>query len=297
MLKPRHAVLGLALLLAISGDSWGQTPPIQTPSTPSAQPPASDQRGTDQMPLSIKILPSPNAEEKAEKEERERTEKAETDKRLADQTQRLADESVRLANYTGWLALFTLFLFGGVCVQIGLFRSQLRLMHDEAGNTRIIATEARQSAEHLRNVERAYVSGGATIQWQMVEEIRITGNVLRPDRPRWLIVTVDNYGKTPAYVSHIAWGVCPESELPKPADLPADYERSKMLVQMNVKPGTEGLQTILRKEFSECTGKLVYGRFYYSDIFGNLHSSGFILRVTTNNTLPIEAPPEYTAWD
>jgi hypothetical protein len=178
-----------------------------------------------------------------------------------------------------------------------VFVAQAYFLKGTLEATKTAAIGARMAAEHIPRVERAYVSGGATIQWEMKEEIRITGNVLVPDRPRWLVITVDNYGKTPAYVSHIAWSVCPVSELPKPADLPVDYERSKMLVQMNVKPGAEGLQTMLRREFSECAGKIVYGRFYYTDIFSEPHSSGFILRITSSNTLPFDAPPEYTAWD
>jgi hypothetical protein len=85
--------------------------PVQAPSANPTQPSASDQRGTDQIPLSVKILPSQDAKERAENEEHERAEKAWIDKKLADGTQRLVDETQALRRYTGWLAIFTLFLF------------------------------------------------------------------------------------------------------------------------------------------------------------------------------------------
>jgi len=117
-------------------------------------------------------------------------------------------------------------------------------------------------------------------------------------QPRWLVVTVDNYGKTPAYVSHIAVGICSEEHLPKPDVLPAYYEERKMFVNLNVPPGKSGLLTPHRYNFSEAQDNLVHGGFYYTDIFGDSHSSGFILRVLAiGNTMAVDAPPEYTSRD
>src|SRR5438105_2207076 len=85
-------VFAPAFLLAMAGNSSGKSqraptyiPPIQAPSSQPTQPPTADQRGTDQVPLTVKILPGPDAKEQAEKQEHERSEKAENDKRLADQ--------------------------------------------------------------------------------------------------------------------------------------------------------------------------------------------------------------------
>ena len=122
-------------LLAMIGESFGRSqrapsgnPPVQGPSTHATQQPATEQRGTDQVPLTVKILPSPDSEGQADKQERERTEKAETDKRLANQTQRLADETKRLADDTSWLAIITGFLFVAALGQISLFYWQLKLI-------------------------------------------------------------------------------------------------------------------------------------------------------------------------
>jgi hypothetical protein len=96
MLRKRTILAGLIAILVI-GNASGESklPSRQQPQAPSAQPtqaPTPDQRGTDQIPLTVKVLPGEGAKEKAEKEERERAEKAEIDKKLADETERLADE-------------------------------------------------------------------------------------------------------------------------------------------------------------------------------------------------------------
>lgn len=90
----------IAALFVMCGVAFSQDAPTNEP----AQPPARNQRGTDQEPFTIKILPAPGAQEKADKEEHERADKSQIDRKLAFETQRIAD-------YTDRLALFTLFLF------------------------------------------------------------------------------------------------------------------------------------------------------------------------------------------
>ena len=129
MLGTRTILAGLITILMIghAGAESKRQPSHsqqQTPSTQTTQPSAPDQRGTDQMPLSVKIIPGERTKEQAEKEEherREKDEKAAVDKRLADQTQRLADETDNLATYTS-------FLFCAALGQIALFVWQLWLI-------------------------------------------------------------------------------------------------------------------------------------------------------------------------
>jgi hypothetical protein len=119
MLTSRIAIAALVVCLALISDSAQsqrrpRQQPVAPPSAETAQPPATDQRGTDQSPFSVKILASHKTAEEAEKEERDRRnqdEKVAVDKRLADETQRLADQTKDLADYTRWLAGFTLLLF------------------------------------------------------------------------------------------------------------------------------------------------------------------------------------------
>jgi hypothetical protein len=153
-----RAPLAALLWLCLAGVAWSQqNPPIQAPRTEHAQAPASEQRGTDKDPLTVKILPTGNSKEQADKIERERHEKAEIDKRLADDTNRLANDTDRLANetqnlveYTRLLAVFTGALFSAAIFQVGLFWVQLRYMRDAAIDTREAAQAALVSAQTAR---------------------------------------------------------------------------------------------------------------------------------------------------
>jgi hypothetical protein len=81
----------------------------QPPNAQSAQSCAADKRGTDEMPLSVKVIPREPSKEEAAKEEAERTEMTAIDKKTALETQRVAD-------HTWYLAAFTVVL---ACVAIG----------------------------------------------------------------------------------------------------------------------------------------------------------------------------------
>ena len=98
MLKP--ATLAL-LALCFCGVAWAQqNPPVQASGSQIAPSSAPEQRGTEKDPLTVKILAAPDAKEQADKIEQERHEKAEIDKRLADDTNRLANVTDRLASET-----------------------------------------------------------------------------------------------------------------------------------------------------------------------------------------------------
>jgi hypothetical protein len=85
MLKPQHAVLGLALLLVVVGDSPTQSQ--QSPSTESQQEQtqsqqpttSADQRGTEQFPFVVQPLPTKKSAEETAREAREAKEKADSD--------------------------------------------------------------------------------------------------------------------------------------------------------------------------------------------------------------------------
>lgn len=116
-------VIALALLATNASDSWGQSkqPP---PSKQATEPTAADKRGTDGVPLAVKIIPAPDAKEQADKAEHERKEKAVIDEKLTFETQRIAD-------YTARLALFTAILMLVAIGQAGLFVWQLRYMRGD----------------------------------------------------------------------------------------------------------------------------------------------------------------------
>jgi hypothetical protein len=148
--------------------------------------------------------------------------------------------------------------------------------------------------KHSRKAERAYVSGSAIVEYIQVPGTN--GGVVQ-GAPRWLSVVVSNNGKTPAYVTGIAVNLCSDSGLPKPANLEQNYKQSTFLVDRWVSPGAKDEPTKLGFDFEVARGKIVYGRVYYVDIFQELHSSGFILRVLSRGTAAFEAPAEYISWN
>jgi hypothetical protein len=135
-----YLAIALVLLVTFASDSLGQSKQPPTQSKPATQPPAPDQRGTDQVPLAVKILPATDAQEQAEKAEHERKEKAIIDEKLAFETQRIAD-------YTDRLALFTVLLFCVAVAQAGLFLWQLRYMRQGMRDAEMAAKAAQDSAE------------------------------------------------------------------------------------------------------------------------------------------------------
>jgi hypothetical protein len=91
------------------------------------------------------------------------------------------DEPV--AALTGVLAIATFVLAGIVFCQLQDAR-------------RAAARQERVSRTH----ERAYVFGGGPCQ---------------TDKPDISSMTIQNYGRTPAFVQKIDWGLCPDSQFPK----------------------------------------------------------------------------------
>jgi hypothetical protein len=137
-------------LLCIAGTAYAQTnsrADQQPPSAPSAQPPAPDQRGSDQMPLSVKIIPREPSKEEAEAD---RLEKASIDKKVAFETQRVAD-------YTWYLAAFTVVLACVAVGQAGLFVWQLGYMKQGMRDSTKAASAAESAANAANISARAAV--------------------------------------------------------------------------------------------------------------------------------------------
>lgn len=77
-MKLRCLVIALALLAAFASDSWGQSkrpPGSDASSKQNTQSAAPDQRGTENMPLSVKILPGEKTGAETTKEKYEAEEK------------------------------------------------------------------------------------------------------------------------------------------------------------------------------------------------------------------------------
>jgi hypothetical protein len=228
----RCLVIALAFFAAFASDSWGQSKQPSAQSKQPAQPPAADQRGTDQVPLTVKILPAQDAKEKADKEERERQEKAVIDEKLAFETQRIAD-------YTDRLAAFTIALFCIAVFQAGLFFWQLRYMRKGMEDAAIAAGAAKESADTAKiqaGVARDTLQTMQdTAERQLRAYVGVSGasiSKVETGAPE-AIVTFKNFGQTPAYDVRswihmwIAENPLTVTVLP---NAPADFQKSSGVV-------------------------------------------------------------------
>jgi hypothetical protein len=160
------------------------------------------------------VLPAADAKEKADKEDRERQEKAKIDEKLAFETQRIAD-------YTDRLSLFTIFLFGVAALQATLFTWQLLLIQSSARDTREAAEAAKLNAQSVINAERArlFIVIEDESAFSVIASIADTWDIPDSDTRKLGLPPIKyqlkNYGKTPALIHGILQGSIIESELPR----------------------------------------------------------------------------------
>jgi hypothetical protein len=174
------------------------------PSAEAKQPSAADQRGTDQVPLTVKVLPAPDAKEQADKAEHTAKEKAVIDEKLAFETQRIAD-------YTDRLAWFTLCLVGIAILQAGLFVWQLLYMRKGMHDATIAAEAAAQSANAASVQTRIARDTQTNLQRPYIFAFDV-GRLVRAAtddgaNDDWFIAyTVANYGSIPAIIETVRVG-------------------------------------------------------------------------------------------
>lgn len=268
-------LLFVAIIGALAADAGHvaegqQPPPPSAPAQEQHEPAAQDKRGTDEVPLTVKVLPSPDHQTEAAEEKRRADEHAAAE-------QDLSDATWKLAYFTFALSVFA-------AGQVALFWWQLRLIRGEAN-------QARLTRENVKAIERAYISGGGGPSY-----IKQTGAIARAmaedGMPTLTVPTgnfqlqVNNHGKTPGELVEYGIGFCDA------ADIPPHPNYTRYHFQGWIAPGTNGLP-IAEMPFPDgLTRCVVYGRFYYRDIFGDQHSAGFILQMPEG--VSIVAPEEYT---
>lgn len=177
-MKLRCLVIALALLAAFASDSWGQSKQPTPPPAQTAQPNQATktyERGTEQTPVIIKILPTRESEEKAAADAHHESEKAENDRRLARFTELLFWATGALSV----IALFQLFVFGWQGIQ--LKRS----------------VSAAKDATEIANREFIATHRPKIIVYGM--EVKLAGD----DKPRHVHFRYVNAGDTDASVTFI----------------------------------------------------------------------------------------------
>lgn len=164
---------------------------------------ANDQRGADQSPLTVKVIPTPKTDAEREEEAKERREKAETDRKLAE--------------YTGVLALFTKGLFyATVVLGIGMIGlawfgfMQFRVMKASMAAAQTAANAAMLSARAAIDIELPIfrISPDSVISAELRDgdKISVSYTVSR--------VILDNLGRTEAFPIEIKYGMTCGENLP-----------------------------------------------------------------------------------
>jgi len=239
MLTTRHVLFGFALVIAIGGESWGQSQQPSANPRIESQPSqfqaaqldkrlADNQRGTEGAPFIIKILPPAQAEQEP-----------------------IAKHQEDLSKFTELLfyAMAALAVIA-VLVVLGFGWQGFQLM---------------RTVDHLAISERAHVSGGA--------------NRGRIGDGEVLVVTINNYGKTPASIGTVAATICEEPELSSfPGWGVNEWEGHAFVKEWKgyVFGQVDGQRTDVVLPFQ--AGKVIAGRIWYRDIFNRRYSVGFVLK-------------------
>lgn len=308
MVSARLIVFATALALTLLGDAWGQTrrPAPRTPAQPSAQstppatpPAAPDQRGTDQSPLSVKILPDPDAGEKEEKEEQDHQRRAQFEAKLALETERIAE-------YTRWLAAFALGLLFVALGQIALFGVQLRHLRrsaQDAADTTKAAAESARAATAQAGIARdslKAMQNTAERQSRAYVEVEIEKLDLNAANTgvAEVVLRVRNVGRTPArdlvcnsWVELRPWPQPPNAAFTGPAD----PNQSKAIVNpgqaRHFKTATKApLKAFELEEIAAGTPRRLYvfGSVTYRDVFRNDLVTEFCVAIKAAPGLPFE---------
>ena len=139
---------------------------------------------------------------------------------------------------------------------------------------------------HTRNVERAYISGGGPLDANDLNKF---------------IFTVNNYGKTPGILTEYAVEFCPLTDIPSvPAYAARGYKRKPF--HDRIPPGGIGeTRAVASIDIPPLPRPLlVYGRYWFDDIWKKRHTSGFVLVIHANGTdahVPTNIPRAYTYWN
>jgi hypothetical protein len=115
-----------------------------------------------------------------------------------------------------------------------------------------------RTIKHSRETERAHVSGGANHA------------KLASDGSSVLVVTINNLGKTQAFIGTVAATICKQEQLAAFPGWTIQEWKGYTFGQI------AGQQTDVLLPYE--AGKIIVGRIWYRDIFKKHHSVGFVLK-------------------
>lgn len=165
-----------------------------------------------------------------------------------------------------------------------------------AGFTFSIRSINSKQLSHLKDVERAYISGGGgpergkiTLSANSYFGGMVAGTALTGTPTTIEVATgnfnlqVHNDGKTVGTLTAYAIGFCSRSELLKTGEV--IYDKKAWEDKLPPLCPSRSINTPEKIKIPE--GKNVaYGRFWYEDIWGDKHSYGFILSLANDDSYP-----------
>jgi hypothetical protein len=172
--------------------------------------------------------------------------------------------------------------------------------------------QMRVSDENTKRIERAYIIGAGPygLPKPRIQLPRYTRDMeLRPiadhfREPRHMII--QNYGKTPGFITAVEWGLCNPDEFPKNISVSEAIDKGVFrdgIVKpvshpSEVYPPSGGeWKTYRHIEFNRTDniGKIFFGIIRYKDVFKESHFSTFKLFIDEQYSPTIDAPAE--DWD
>jgi len=264
MLKTAATVLAwVGLSLAVVGYSFGQSQqpppsegksgrPQQSQSQSAQQQPADNQRGTEQAPLVVKVLPAPKTNEETAQEAKDRSEKAANDRELV--------------IYSRDLDILTAILIAVGLLQLFVFGYQ--------------ALKLRQTVKTMED----------TAERQLRAYVFITdGNISIDPTTFRIFIKLRNSAQTPGYEfsTWLGGGIYRDDDSPFPLDTKPLGERS---VASIIGPGEtvdidSRNSSISQEEISaiidEYLAIFVWGGCDYTDTFGKRWSFVFRMKVSS----------------
>jgi hypothetical protein len=191
------ALFLVVLATAIASDSSGQSK--ENPPKASQQSTAQQERGTEQSPVTVKVLKS----EKSPDELKVEQEKQEADRQLVAFTEELAKYTQKLFIATSALAAITLGLFFVAFRQVSNARRAIKVAEDSAAVARKALTE----------LERPYLFI-LDYNWLLIGEAKIEGHI---SGSRYFVA---NGGRLPAFIKAAKFGLAFRETIPSINNMP-----------------------------------------------------------------------------
>jgi hypothetical protein len=273
MLRSQQIVLGLALLLALCAEclalSQRPSPTERKAGQPEQQQPqapkesaATDQRGTEQSPLVVKVQPTPETETEAAANREEREQRSANEQ-----------ETTKFNRFLVIIGALQLVVFVG---QLSVFSYQAWKLRQTVGATENAADAAKKSADSLRNIERAYVF----IDYELLKERNAAIKVGGISRCKQIELVLKNFGRTPAVVNGINckchyWPnrYLPETE-PDSIKIPSGIAIGSGS-PWSIPANFEGAVSDIDNAMNGAGSIYLYGTIMYLDMFGEQRETGF----------------------